>query len=335
MFASLVGGIGMEDINKKILREGYGLRLYGTTRTRTGLICKTDKGIKELKKARARIPEICFSHDVKECIHKKGFVEMNRFYTTLEGQPYFQKEGIVYVVEACLPKETMEESSLEDFKKGAELLGRMHYLGKGISSEFGQWEEERLPKQFQKRKTELGKIKGRIQRAGKYDTIDTMVLSCYQSYMTQVEQAIEFLEKSNYSKIFARAKEESVFCHQGFKGGNIRKEESGKLYLGGFEECSRDIPMLDLAGYLKRYLKKVGGGKSEILELLATYEKQNPLNKEELIFLKAIAVYPEKFLRIINEHYNKRQCCVSTALQQRLEVVIKEEHKTKELWKYI
>ena len=42
----------MEDTYGKILWEGYGLKYYGGTRTRTGLICKTDVGLRELKKAR-------------------------------------------------------------------------------------------------------------------------------------------------------------------------------------------------------------------------------------------------------------------------------------------
>ena len=42
----------MEDINEKILWEGYGLRFRGGTRTRTGLICRTDQGLRELKKPR-------------------------------------------------------------------------------------------------------------------------------------------------------------------------------------------------------------------------------------------------------------------------------------------
>ena len=42
----------MENINSVILAKGYGLKLISSTRTRTGLVCRTDKGIKELKKAK-------------------------------------------------------------------------------------------------------------------------------------------------------------------------------------------------------------------------------------------------------------------------------------------
>ena len=55
----------MEDTYGKILWEGYGLKYYGGTRTRTGLICKTDVGLRELKKARSRREDLLFAHEVK------------------------------------------------------------------------------------------------------------------------------------------------------------------------------------------------------------------------------------------------------------------------------
>ena len=42
----------MEDIYEKILWDGYGLRYRGGSRTRSGLVCRTDAGLRELKKPR-------------------------------------------------------------------------------------------------------------------------------------------------------------------------------------------------------------------------------------------------------------------------------------------
>ena len=43
----------MEDINAKILQQGFGIKLISAYRTRTGLVCKTDRGMLELKKTYA------------------------------------------------------------------------------------------------------------------------------------------------------------------------------------------------------------------------------------------------------------------------------------------
>ena len=40
----------MDDINAKILQQGFGVKLVSSYRTRTGLVCRTDRGLLELKK---------------------------------------------------------------------------------------------------------------------------------------------------------------------------------------------------------------------------------------------------------------------------------------------
>lgn len=105
----------MDDLNAKILWDGYGLRFQQGKRTRTGLICKTDKGLRELKKARTTRRGICFAHDVKESLYHNGFRNISRFYETQDGQPCYNKDGVIYVLEAVLPEATLEEDCEEAF----------------------------------------------------------------------------------------------------------------------------------------------------------------------------------------------------------------------------
>ncbi len=325
----------MEDIYEKILWEGYGLRFYSGARTRTGLVCKTDKGLRELKKARDRMNSIRYAHDVKECLYRNGFTVLSRFYNTMEGQPCFVKDGTIYVLEELLPNASMEEDGEEAFVRGAQTLGRMHFCAKGLESNFAQWDTERLPAQFTKRRIELAKIKRRIQRQGGYDAIDLLVLEHYDTYMEQTMQAETLLQQAEYPKLIERFRKEGTFCHHSYKGENLRVGDGGRLFVGGFEGCSSDTPLLDLAAYLKRYMKKTAGGKAGVFQMLEAYQKNNPLRENEKILLQALAIYPEKFLRLTNEYYNKRRACVSPAMQERLALAAEEEGKAKDLCHFI
>lgn len=321
----------MEESNEKILWEGYGLRFYGGTRTRTGLVCKTDKGPRELKKARGRVATICFAHDVKECLYHNGFTTISRFYSTTEGQPCYTKDGILYVLEELLPATPLAEDGVEAFIQGAEVLGRMHCCAKGVHSEFVPWEKERLPGQFEKRHTELAKIKRRIQKQGGYDVIDLLVLRCYEEYMEQTSAAQRYLEQANYIVQVTQAEKEGAFCHNSFKGENLRVGHDGKIFVGGFENCSADVPLMDLAAYLKRYMKKTDGGQAGVIAMMNAYAKNCVLTEKELDLLHALVIYPEKFLRLTNEYYNKRRACVSQAMQERLSSAVDEEKQTRKL----
>ena len=122
----------MEDTYGKILWEGYGLKYYGGTRTRTGLICKTDVGLRELKKARSRREDLLFAHEVKTCLYRNGFSALSLFYTAQDGQPFFAWDGNLYLLENPMPTKGLEEDNAEDFVAGAALMGQMHGAAAGL-----------------------------------------------------------------------------------------------------------------------------------------------------------------------------------------------------------
>ena len=315
----------MEDIYGKILWEGYGLKYYGGSRTRTGLVCKTDAGLRELKKARVSQREILFAHDVKKHLYRNGFSELCLFYTALDGQPFFVWDGTAYLLEEPMPSQNLEEEQAETFRLGAALMGRMHRLAEGGHSVYGIWEGTRLPAYFSKRRGELAKIKRRIDKKSAYTAIDLMVLRQYHRFMEQAAEAEELLEAADYGLMAAEAEEKGLFCHNSFKGDHLRRREDGVIFIGGFEGCSADVPLLDLAAYLRRFMRKSTGKKEDLERVLAAYQKERSLSRQEKALLLAMTVFPDRFMRLVNETYNKRQVCVSSAMEEKLEETLREE----------
>lgn len=315
----------MEDIYEKILWEGYGLRFRGASRTRTGLICRTDKGLRELKKPRGHQESLCLAFDVKEQLCKNGFTSVSRCYTALDGAPFYRRDGVLYSLEDPMPTETLAEDTPEAFFRGAEALGRLHAAGRGLSSQYARWDKERLPKLYAKRRGELAKIKRRNDRRGGYDPIDLLLLKYYAPYMAQAAEAQRLLQEGGYTQAVETAEQEGAFCHNAYKGENLRLNESGDIFVGGFDRCIAELPLADLAAYLRRYQKKTGGGREGVKRMLEAYGKSCPLSEKSLILLQGMLIYPEKFLRLVNEYYNKRRACVSPAMEERLAAAAKEE----------
>ena len=156
----------MEELYKKILWEGYGLQLRGTSRVRTGLICRTDKGLRELKKPRGHKENLYFAFDVKKQLRENGFTCIGRFYPTQEGEPFYQQDGVLYTLEDVMPAEALAEDSAAAFIRGAEVLGRMHAAAKGLQSSYAQWDREKLPRRYAKRRSGLAKLKKRSEKNG-------------------------------------------------------------------------------------------------------------------------------------------------------------------------
>lgn len=324
----------MEDGNKRVLWDGYGLSYFGGVRTRTGMVCKTNAGMLELKKARDTMPHIRFAHDVKERLYENGFSHIARFRESLEGNPFFRWNDTTYVLEGVLPTNVLADGELTGYIRGAKTMAMMHKSAHGLQSTYGLWDTEKLPKQFAKRHGELGKIKHRIQKSGKKDSIDMQVLQVYQTYMERVEGAISHLEQGGYSDHMEGAKNHGTFCHKSFKGSNLR-EQNEVIFVGGFEHATADLGLLDLASYLKRYMKKAEGTQAGVAEILESYNKVMDISDGEMLLLRAFIMYPEKFLRLLNEFYNRRKTCISPAMEHRMEEVIVEENKSQRLLVYL
>ena len=315
----------MEDINEKILWEGYGLRFRGGTRTRTGLICRTDQGLRELKKPRGSVESIRLAFDVKEQLRKNGFRQVSRFYRAVDEEPFYRYDGVLYTLEDVTPGDAMAEEKAETFFRGAEVLGRMHRAAKGLESDALRWNRERLPRLYEKRRGELAKMRHRADRRGNYDAVDLLLLHNYNRCMAQVQEAEELLRKGGYMQAVEKAEREGAFCHNAYKGEALRMNEKGEIFVGSFDKCISELPLADLAYYLKRYFKKTGGSAAGVEKMLENYGKYAPLSAHDLTILQGMLVYPEKFLRLVNEYYNRRRACVSPAMQERLASAAKEE----------
>lgn len=312
----------MEDTYGKILWEGYGLKYYGGTRTRTGLICKTDAGLRELKKARSRREELLFAHEVKTCLYRNGFSALSLFYTAQDGQPFFAWDGSLYLLENPMPTKGLEEDSAADFTAGAALMGQMHRAAAGLGAR--NKEEERFGL-WQRRLREFVKIRRHMERQGRYTSLDLLVMRHYTAFADRAQESLKALEEGGCGEIAGHQRQAGVFCHNQFKGSNLCRREEGSLWVGGFEHCTGDMFAVDLASYLRRFWRKVPDERKKLEEILEAYEAQRPMEEQERALLLPLTAFPEKFLRLVHESYNRRRVCVSPAMEERLADAAAEE----------
>lgn len=108
----------MEEIYEKIMREGYGLQLRHGTRTRTGLVCRTDRGLRELKKPRGSTDSLRLAFDVKKRLRENGFANISRCYPTLEGEPFIGRTGRFIFWRTCCRRGHWRRTAHRPFCRG-------------------------------------------------------------------------------------------------------------------------------------------------------------------------------------------------------------------------
>lgn len=324
---AVTGGIYMEENYTKILWDGFGLRFYGGMRTRTGFLSKTDQGLKEIKKTQRRKEEIVFEHAAKEHLYKNNVKNISRFYLGVTGEPYFTVEDTHYLVENVVTSQPLEENDKNVFPKATKMLAQIHKGSAHFNCEYSKSNLGVLSDRYHRRRNELQRIKKGIDKKTSYNDLDLMVKQNFQYYLERTERAISCLKSAGYQEEIKRAEGEKSICHNTYKGENIRTLESGELYITGFHQCAYDTPLVDLAAYLRRFLKKTDGDSKVAEEMIHAYDSIRNISKQDLQIVLGILTYPEKFMRLCNEYYNKRRVCISPAVKERMESCIAERKK--------
>ena len=165
--------------------------------------------------------------------------------------------------------------------------------------------------------------------------MDLLVKQKFPYYIEKIEQAKQLFLEVNYKNEIKQVEAQKVVCHNAFKGENIRQNEKGDIYVTGFSKCSYDTHMVDLAMYFRRFLKKQQWDSKIIEQMFCAYESENALTVQDKKILLALFIYPEKFLSLCNEYYNKRQVCVSPAMLERMENCIAGIEKNEKMIKWL
>ena len=172
---------------------------------------------------------------------------------------------------------------------------------------------------------EIGLVKALNE--GNYDAIDLLLIEHYDRFMEQTKEAEALLREGDYPAAVDEAEAQGAFCHNAYKGEALRQNERGQVFVGSFDKCTCELPLADLAYYLRRYYKKAAGTAAGVAKMLERYDRSCPLSKGDLTILQGMLVYPEKFLRLVNEYYNRRRACVSPAMQERLSAAAMEAQR--------
>ena len=127
-----------------------------------------------------------------------------------------------------------------------------------------------------------------------------------------------------YIRLVDKARKDGSVCHCDLSYQNILAD--GKdVYVVNFESCAKEIKIYDLANLIRRKMRKCDWNIGEAKFMLENYNKQNSLSKDDLIVLRAILMFPQKFWRIANKYYNMKRGWAEKSMQTKLQEAIAEK----------
>jgi len=320
----------MEEMYEIILKEGYGLKLYSTVRNRTCLVCSTDKGVFDLKKNIYDESIIVFEGEIKKNLNANGFKEVIPFIDTNDEKMFFEYNDCRYTLEQHKNFLPASEDGSWDYVKGASTMARMHMASTMEEFVCDRINYGRLENIYEKRIAEFKRIRKRIKKLGTYSKTDMLIKDYYKYYLNRADAALDMLKQSDYASVSAKSEKKKSFCHNSFKGDNIKIDgRTGSMFVDNFGKATYDICVSDLAYYIKQIIKRDDAGPREVQQVIEVYAEEAGLDKADRMINAAMVVFPWKFMSLCNEYYNKRKAFAFDSAVQRLErctdIIKKEE----------
>jgi spore coat protein, CotS family len=313
----------MQGMDREIA-EVYGLEVRGIAPYKDNFVVNTNKGRKVLKKMIFSQERILFVHGAKEHLVNKGFVTVDRYLPTISGDPSFVFEGVNYVLIDFIDGRECNFGDDEEARKSSIVLAALHSASKGyIPTDGAKIQDElgNLPICFSKRLEDIKKLKKQAKK-GK-SRFDHLFLENVDYFISQGENAVAGLDRSNYIKLVEEARNERCFCHHDYTHHNIISSDD-KLWIGNFDYCCFELKVYDLANLLRRKMRKCDWNIEKARLLIDGYTSVVELDNDDMEVMKLILLFPQKFWRVVNRYYNSRRSWSERSFVVKLQEVIDE-----------
>ncbi|MBS4959840.1 MAG: hypothetical protein KHZ62_03345 [Clostridiales bacterium] len=325
----------MEDINAQILLEGFGKKMINSFRIRTGLICQTEGDIYELRKTVPDSKKIIFINEVKEHLYTNGFRCVLRMEQSVEELPYFIWDGNYYILMKYQERTPIEPIDPEAVCRGAAQIARMHLAAVEFFTQGDTLPAPDYSVLYEKRKVELLRIRKRLKKKRNLSAIDFLVYKNADYYSRLAQFAIDFLQGAGYGKLFETAEQNGTLCHNNCRSENFLELKNKEILIDGFEQCRIGLQVYDLAEWIRRYLKQEEIQPAVVLQMIESYHSVRPLSREEYLLLCGFLLFPVKFFRLLNQHYNNRRVCVSDSLVEKFQRCILMQEKNNQIFRLL
>ncbi|MBQ7065378.1 MAG: CotS family spore coat protein [Lachnospiraceae bacterium] len=313
------------------LLENYDFTVNKTKKGRGAMIAETDRGLKLFAEYTGPKEKVDLQEALMNRTKAAGFLNIDCFVRNKEDSILsIDYDGKAYIVKDYYSAGECTVSDWEECKKAATSLAKLHKAMRGHLLEYPlSISKEAFATEFQKRDAELKRVRNFIRKTSRKSDFEILFLECFSHFEKQAEKAAGYLNEQTAEALCERIKKEGMFCHGDCSHHNILIEENN-VFIINFEKFKQDIQVKDLALFLRKILEKNNWSGGLGLDMLNAYEQVLPFTKEEVRYIYARLIYPEKFWKIANGYLNQRKSLPSKRQKEKLEALLAGEEARRE-----
>lgn len=316
-------------MNIDAIAKEFGCRILYSKPLRAVNLAQTDRGLVIIKETFREPDKILYIHGLKEYLHEKGFVRLDRYLPSKYQLPFAIYENRIFVMEEYIGGRECTFTNPYDREAIVKALAELHNTGKGYIPSTGAASRNSIGKwgkSYIKKIDDLIEFKELARGKRKKSKFDSMFLKDVDFYIEMCYRGFDTLKNSNYDQICKKAKADNVICHHDYTYHNLIIGYDGEVNVIDFDYSCHELPVYDLASLIQKILRRYSYDVDMSLKLIEDYCSIAPLNKEDLVLMLSLFEFPQKFWRITERYYKgKTGWEESTFLSKYNDIVIMKE----------
>ena len=302
------------------LLENYDIEVLRTWKGRGAILCETRQGVLILKEYAGHREKAAFQNALLTMVKERGFENVESILKNKEQELLTQdQDGTLYILKTYFEGRECNVKDMEECRQAVRVLAQFHNVSYADSSLLSGVGEPRYAyMEFEKHNKELRRVRKYLKDRGQKTDFEICLIKNYDYFFNLALQLAEEL------RFYQKEEEKRFICHGDYQYHNIIVA-GDQMKLINFEKCVSESPVRDLYLFMRKLLEKSGWVESIGFELVDTYEKVRPMEKEEYRQLYYRLAYPEKFWKIVNFYYNSGKAWIPGKNLEKLNKVTEQE----------
>lgn len=286
-----------------------GIKVKDVVPLRKVFLLSTDEGNKILKRVNYSVERIEFISESLDYLKKsyKNIISYNKLKNNLN---YIKWKDGTYIVMDILDGREASFSNPVEIELCAENIALMHNAAGGITSYLrGRYKKDFRDKSFKLKLEKAAKdfeyIKTVVDKYEYKNEFDKLFLSNADKYINQIKNTERDIDESSYEKL-RNNDDNIVICHNDLAYHNFLIKNS-EVNIIDFDYMTLDLRICDISDFLLKAIKNSAFDIDKMILAMNSYEKVNPLTKEEKELIYIYLEFPKDIYSITTDYYFKRK----------------------------
>lgn len=253
-----------------------------------------------LKKVYYNEKDLLFIYSVVEWLYRNG-IRVARFLPSKNGSRFVNYNSMLFILTPWIHGEKCDYDSMDTLINVTKTLAKLHKCSENFTPIHGSNFKTGYDDLYISLGKHLEQLLNCYNKAViTNDTFSSMFLSTFEINLQLAKKAFNLAASINVDNL------SRSICHGDYVNKNILIDSNGETCIIDFDKCCIDFSAHDIGYFFRRLLRRENTNWNLDLtqNCLAAYNSIKKLNQDDLAYVLAYILFPQKYWRLSRDYYN-------------------------------